>query len=207
MITRTQLLKIMPFSATRLDSFIDPLNAAMEEFGITTKEREAAFLAQVAHESTQLSRLVENLNYSAFGLQTTFKKYFTEQTALQFAKQPEKIANRVYANRNGNDDEASGDGWKFRGRGLIQITGKNNYSACSEGLFQDDNFLIDQPDVLEQPQSACRSAAWFWMANGLNDLADAGKFEAITRRINGGVNGLIERESFLARANIALNVS
>lgn len=117
------------------------------------------------------------------------------ELAIAVARKPEQIANIVYGNRMGNN--ALGDGWKYRGRGLIQITGKYNYSACGEALGLD---LIAQPELLEKPQHACISAAWFWATNGLNTLADAGKFEAITQRINGGQNGAADRQALYYRA-------
>ena len=201
MITSGQLLTIMPHVGANANLFMDPLNAAMDEFGIDNSKRQAAFIAQVAHESSQLSRITENLNYSYDGLLSIFPKYFDEITAEDYARQPERIANRVYANRNGNGDETSGDGWRFKGRGLIQLTGRNNYRACSEALFADVGFLLRQPEALEQPLAACRSAAWYWMANGLNELADDDDmFTAITKKINGGYIGLEERKAFWQRA-------
>jgi len=207
MITPAQLLKIMPHAGTNIDLFAGPLNAAMEEFGITTPKRESAFIAQIAHESGQLLRVKENLNYSTPGLLSIFPRYFNEATAESYARQPQRIASRVYANRLGNGDEASGEGWKYKGRGLIQITGKNNYRACSEALFADPEFLLEQPESLEQPDPASRSAGWFWMANGLNELADDLRFSDITKKINGGYNGLEEREIFWQRARAALDVA
>lgn len=207
MITPAQMLIIMPHAGANIALLSSPLNAAMEEFAITTPRREAAFIAQIAHESGQLLRVKENLNYSTPGLLSIFPRYFNEATAESYARQPQRIASRVYANRMGNGDEASGEGWKYRGRGLIQITGKNNYRACSEALFADSEFLLEQPESLEQPDPACRSAGWFWMANGLNELSDKGRFRDITKRINGGYNGLEERESFWQRAAATLSVT
>jgi putative chitinase len=121
-----------------------------------------------------------------------FRKYFPDdEIAAQYARQPEKIANRVYANRMGNGDEASGDGWKYRGRGLIQLTGKDNYTAFS---LQANNEAIIKPDLVAQPELAAESAGWFWVTNGLNNLADTGDVKAVTRRINGGFNGLDDRQ-------------
>ena len=118
-------------------------------------------------------------------------------TALRIARRQEDIANLTYAGRMGNGDAASGDGWRYRGRGLIQITGRANYIACGEGLSLD---LIKQPELLEKPQHACMSAAWFWATKGLNTLADAGQFDKITQRINGGQNGAADRQVLYARA-------
>lgn len=207
MITPAQLLKIMPHAGANIDLFADPINAAMEEFGITTPKRESAFIAQIAHESGQLLRVKENLNYSESGLLSIFPRYFNDATAESYARQPQRIASRVYANRLGNGDEASAEGWKYKGRGLIQITGKNNYRACSEALFADPEFLLEQPESLEQPDPASRSAGWFWLANGLNELADDLRFRDITKKINGGYNGLAEREIFWQRARRALDVA
>lgn len=216
MLDRMKLHSIMPLAGSRVDLFIDSLNAAMDEFGISTKERAAAFLAQVAHESAQLTHLVENLNYSdPKRIAQIFRKatdldrdgvidHEEIEFARQFVRQPQKLANLVYANRMGNGDAASGDGWKFIARGPIGITGKNNYRACSEALFADPNFLLIHPEALEKPEAGSRAAGWFWQLNGLNDLADAGKFRTITQRINGGLNGIQEREAYHARATAAL---
>ncbi len=202
-VTINQLYNIMPSGGSKIDKYVDPLNAAMLEFDINTPSRQAAFIAQIAHESGQFSHIKENLNYSASGLIKTFGKYFNAKTAQQYARAPQSIANRVYANRMGNGDFASGDGWKYRGRGLIQLTGRTNYQSCGQGLGID---LLSNPDALLDPAIACRSAAWFWKINGLNELADAGKFETITRRINGGTNGLEERKFFYERAKKYLKV-
>lgn len=178
-----------------------PLNDACGLFEIDSLGREAAFVAQCAHESNGFTVLVENLNYSAAGLLGTFKKYFTPQQATDYARQPERIANRVYANRLGNGNEASGDGWRYRGRGLIQITGLANYRACGRALGVD---LVANPALLEDPQHAALSAGWFWQTNGCNELADAADFEALTRRINGGLNGQADRLAWLEKAQAAL---
>lgn len=162
-------------------------------FNITSKLRFAGWVAQMGHESQDFKTLKENLNYRASGLRKTFGKYFTSDSlAASYEHQPEKIANRVYANRMGNGDEASGDGWKYRGRGLIQITGKNNYSACSTALYNDDR-LLTNPDLLMQMDGAVRSACWFWNKGGLNAYADKSDLVTITIRINGATNGLEDR--------------
>lgn len=198
MITLQQLMKIMPAARPSVAaSFVDPLNRAMFAYEITTQLREAAFLAQVAHESTQLSALVESFNYKADRLLAVFPHYFDQKEAEAYARQPARIASRVYANRMGNGDEASGDGWKYRGRGLIQITGRKNYQACGEALGLD---LLDAPIQLEAPPLAAMSTAWFWKENGLNELADHEQFTAITRKINGGTNGLPQRLAFYKSA-------
>jgi putative chitinase len=166
---------------------------SLPQYGINDIARVAAFIAQCAHESGGFTMLQENLNYSAKGLVGTFKKYFPDETvAKPYERKPEKIANRVYANRMGNGDEASGEGWKFRGRGLIQLTGKSNYTKCSQAFF-DDLTLLDQPEILIQPYYALNSACWFWNANKLNDLADAQDIKMMTKKINGGFIGLEDR--------------
>lgn len=183
----------------------------MAECGIDTAERARAFLAQVGHESAQLNLVEENLNYSAQALRKIFPKYFrTPQEASSYAHHPERIANRVYAGRMGNGSEESGDGWKFRGRGLIQITGRDNYVSMSALMGKD---LTVWPDALLMPLDACRSAALWWKANGLNALADrlagAGErktFEAITRLVNGGLSGLEDRWAIYQRAKNSIVV-
>lgn len=203
MITRDQLIHIMPHAAARAAQFLTPLSAAMDEFGIDTPARKSAFLAQAAHESSQLGSLVENLNYSAEGLINTWRRRFTLVDAAAYARKPERIANRVYASRMGNGDEASGDGWRFRGRGIFQVTGRSNYTDCSNALYH-DALLIERPELLEQPAGACRSAGWFWQSRELNQWADIGDFKTLTIRINGGLNGYAERSEFYLRAKEAL---
>lgn len=173
-----------------VQKYSNALEQAMVEFGIDTKNRQTMFLAQVLHESGMLLLVEENLNYSEQGLLKTFKKYFDRSRAAKYARNPQKIANRVYANRMGNGSEDSGDGWRFRGRGLIQLTGKNNYIACGKDLGMD---LIKNPDYLLTPEGAARSAGWFWEKNNLNRTADARNILANTEIINGGRNGLEHR--------------
>lgn len=198
---REQIIQLCEHAA----SFADDLLAVAREREITTPDREAFFLAQVAHESAGFTRLVENLNYSREALQRVFKKYFPDEaTAALYARQPEKIANKVYGGRLGNDDEASGDGWKYRGRGLIQLTGRDNYLECSLALFGDGT-LVMSPDRLELPRFACESAGWFWQKHGLNEYADRDDFAGCTRRINGGLNGLEDRHAWLVKARAILN--
>ena len=165
----------------------------LPEYDIDTPKRVAAFMAQCGHESGGFTLMQENLNYSAKGLVGTFKKYFpTEAHAKPYERKPEMIANRVYANRMGNGDEASGEGWYFRGRGIIQITGKNNYTKCSQSLFE-SNVLVENPDLLLETEYAIHSACWFWSAARLNELADIGDIKTMTKRINGGFIGLEDR--------------
>jgi putative chitinase len=197
MITAKLLTAALGAAPHDADEYAAPLNEAMDEFEIDTKKRQAMFLAQCAHESGQFRTVVENLNYSADGLQRTFPRHFRTASVRNYHRQPEKIANRVYSNRMGNGDEASGDGWRFRGRGLIQLTGKSNYILCSADLEVD---LLENPNYLVTPEGAARSAAWFWWKNDLNDLADIGDIVGSTRRINGGVNGLEHRKQLYRSA-------
>ena len=169
------------------------LNETMERFDISNKYRIAAFLSQVAHESGGFKFVVENLNYSADALLRVFPKYFpTPEIANAYARQPERIANRAYANRMGNGDEASGDGWAYRGRGLIQLTGKNNYASFS--LQMDNNCLVE-PDIVAEPKLAALSAGWYWNSRNINPVADTDDIKEVTRLVNGGYNGLADREA------------
>jgi putative chitinase len=202
-LTRQQLLQILPNAGPVAGVFVSALNDAMARFKIQGPLRVAAFLAQVGHESGQLRTLAENLNYSAEGLIRTWPKRFNLVTAAAVARKPEQIANIVYASRMGNGPAVTGDGWRYRGRGLIQVTGWVNYQACGSALNLD---LLNHPELLEKPAYAALSAAWFWSSNGLNELADAGQFEAITRRINGGLNGQPERLKLWEKASAVLSV-
>ena len=193
-ITIEQLAEALPaVKDENIELFYEPLVAAMEEFGIDSPARMAGFLAQCAHESANFSAVRENLNYSADGLNKVFPKYFRNagRNAQEYHRQPEKIANVVYANRMGNGDEMSGDGWRFRGRGLIQLTGRNNYTLCGNDLEVD---LTEEPEYLETPEGAARSAAWFWWKNNLNAFADKNDIVGMTKRINGGTIGLEDRK-------------
>jgi putative chitinase len=160
-------------------------------YEINTPERVAAWLAQTAHESGYFKFLKENLNYRAASLQKVFKKYFpTEEMAKAYEKQPEKIANRVYANRMGNGDEASGDGFRYLGRGLIQLTGKNNYTFFAASI---DTPLEEIPEYLQTFEGAVQSACWFWEQNNLNKFADSRDIVTMSKRINGGTIGMEDR--------------
>lgn len=183
-ITLPQLTQIMPGASLKAGVFLPTLNLAFARYGINSPRRAAAFLAQVGHESAEL-RYVRELGSDQY-----LSKYDTG----------------VLAARLGNTVEADGDGQKYRGRGLIQITGRRNYQACSQALFSDER-LLQRPELLEQPQWACESAAWFWQCNGLNELADKDQFSVITRRINGGLNGLEDRLRLWARAKAVLCVA
>jgi len=193
-VTLDLLKQICPKTkSTVLAKYVEPLNIIGEKFDLfDNPKRMAAFLAQVAHESGGLNVIQENLNYSAKGLTVTFKKYFpTLASTNGYARNPQKIANKVYANRMGNGSEASGDGYKFRGRGLIQLTGKNNYTLFAKSI----NKTVDETIAyLGTPEGAVASAIWFWDANKLNIYADKGDFVGLTRRINGGTIGLADRK-------------
>eukprot|EP01034_Spumella_vulgaris_P033660 gene33660-41528_t len=178
-----QLLAIMPLARARADLFLAPLNAAMIEFDISSPARQAAFLATVAHESRQLAALEENLNYSADALARTWPQRFPPATAAAYARQPERIANRAYGGREGNRDEASGDGWRNRGAGAIQLTFENNHAACAL------HFAVPRGDIaawLRTPVGACRSAGWFWSTNRINAWADQGDFDGVCDVVNRG---------------------
>lgn len=187
-ITEQQLLQILPNARPVAGIFVPALNRAMARWKIDSPVRQAAFIAQVGHESGQLRRLVENLNYSAEALVRTWPSRFTAQNAGVYTRQPEKIANRVYGGRMGNGPEASGDGWRYRGRGLIQLTGRDNYRAAGQVLGLP---LLEKPELLEQPEHAAQSAAWWWATHGLNELADAGRFSDIGSIINTGKPGRV----------------
>jgi len=176
------------------DAVIAQIPSVMSTFKIDTALRLSHFLAQCGHESAGFKAVQENLNYGAKGLLGIFKKYFpTETKALQYERKPEKIANLVYGSRMGNGDEASGDGYKFRGRGYIQLTGKNNYVAFGKAINED---ITTNPDLVATKYPLL-SAAWFWSSNSLNALADKGADDAsvtaITKRVNGGTIGLPDR--------------
>ncbi len=195
MVTVAQLQSIFPTAKrANLAAYCGEINEAAVEFEIDNERRMAAFLAQCAHESGLFAHVRENLNYSAQGLRGIWPKRFPTLAAAQpYHRNPEKIANKVYADRMGNGSEASGDGWSYRGRGLIQLTGKSNYQACGEGLEYD---VIADPDYLETTEGASRSAAWFWYSRNLNKWADLGDIKSMTKIINGGYHGLEEREHF-----------
>lgn len=208
-ITAAQLGAILPLAGPLAGIYSPLISLAAEEFGIADGRELAMFVAQVGHESSQLRRTEENLNYSrADRLMLVFPRAFRSQVAAApYCGQPQRIANRVSAGRNGNGDEASGDGWRFRGKGLIQITGLNNHAACSEALFGDPTVLLSNPDRLLDSEIAARSAGWYWMANGCALPAAAGDVRAVTRIINGpACAGLEERQALYARACQVLGV-
>ena len=194
----SQALKLTPAKA---EEWIDAINETFDRFEINTPERQACFLGQCAHESAGFTALKENLNYSAEGLTKVWPKRFPSLDAAQpYHRNPEKIANKVYADRMGNGDEASGEGFKYRGRGLIQLTGKDNYKACGAALGAD---LLNDPDQVSSPKYAALSAGWFWDKNKLNQYADANDMTTLTKRINGGTHGLDDR---IARTQHAIDV-
>lgn len=175
-----------------IDALYEAFSTVLPRYEITTIERVAAFLAQCGHESADFTVLKENLNYSADGLHKVFPKRFpTLESAQPYNRNPEKIANKIYSDRMGNGPEASGDGYKFRGRGAIQLTGKENYSRFAASLGMDLTAAVAYCETLE---GAIESACWFWSTNKLNALADATDIVALTKRINGGTIGLEDRK-------------
>jgi putative chitinase len=192
-ITLSDLRKIFPKTKSEtLEQYVTPLNETFEKFDISTTARQSMFIAQIGHESANFTAVRENLNYSAQGLRRIFGKYFpTDALANTYARQPEKIANRVYANRMSNGPESSGDGWKFRGRGTLQVTGRYGYTNFAKdfGMSIDDAIVY-----LETSEGAVMSAGWFWEKNNLNSFADQTRFTDMTKRINGGTNGLAHRK-------------
>lgn len=204
-ITANVLVKAVGCSLATAAVYAEPMRETCRLFRIDTPVRLAAFLAQVGHESGSFARVIENLNYSAAGLVGTWPSRFTPASAALYARQPERIANHVYAGRMGN--HAPGDGWKYRGRGLIQITGKVNYEATTEALMEHldavPDFVIN-PELLAEPRWAALSAGSYWSDHELNALADAGQFDKITTRINGGQNGRSDRRERYQRALKAL---
>lgn len=193
-ITQAMIRRVIPnVNKAKLDEAVAAINMWATHYGINTNERLAAFLANIMHESANLNAFEENLNYSANGLWKTFPRYFREpEDAAAYAHKPQQIANRVYANRNGNGNEASGDGWRYRGRGLMQLTFKANYKAYGDSDLCIGNPVLN-PDIIAKFPEAYKSAMWFFEKNGLNQLADKGDFETIVKRINGGTNGLANR--------------
>jgi putative chitinase len=192
-LTKEQLKQLLPKNPY-LDNWYGALSQLLPDYEINTPQRIAAFIAQCAHESGEFTTLKENLNYRAPTLRKIFSKYFpNDEIANQYASLPNKqeaIANKVYANRMGNGDEASGDGFRYCGRGLIQLTGKDNYTwfAASIGITPDE-----ASEYLQTFEGAAQSACWFWETNNLNQWADKGDILTLTKRINGGTIGLEDR--------------
>jgi len=175
-----------------IQQYVEYLNDVMGFYEINNKQRIAMFLAQVGHESGGLRTIKENLNYSADRLKVIFPKYFRGVDPSGYARNPEKIANLVYASRMGNGNEASGDGYRYCGRGLIQLTGKSNYQAFAQDMGWT---LEDATAWLAEPEGACWSAGWFWDSRELNQWADKGDVLTVTKKINGGTIGLEDRKS------------
>lgn len=188
-------LKIKP-------EWVDPLNETFDRFGISTIRQKAGFIGQCGHECGHFKFLEENLNYKAATLMRIWPKRFpTLEIANEYAGNPKKIANMVYANRMGNRDESSGDGYRFRGRGCIQLTGHANYYHAGKALGVD---FVMNPDLVATPKYAAMTAGWFWSTHGCNNLAEAAEWYALTKKINGGVIGLKERTEFIKEAISAL---
>lgn len=221
LLTIPGLLRVMPRCAPIATAFIGPINQALIKWGITTGPSVAAFLGQAAHESNELLTLEENLHYTAERLCAVWPRRFwmpksdgpdalaevcpaDKEPAQVYEGNPEAIANAIYANRLGNGDRESGDGWRYRGRGIFQLTGRTNYKAYEDASGVT---VIDIPDLLFDPIFASDSAGWFWNKHGLTALADRGDFEGITRIINGGLHGLPQRETYWKRALAMLNVT
>lgn len=182
--------------------WLEPLEEAFAKYDISTPKRQAAFIGQCAHESGNFKTLEENLNYKPEALMRVWPSRFPDlPTAMKYAHNQEAIANKVYGGRMGNGVEETGDGWKYHGRGLIQLTGKENYANCGSGIGVD---LLSNPSLLNTPQYAAMSAAWFWNKKGLNSLADAGDIDTMTKRINGGLIGLDDRKAKIAKAEQVL---
>lgn len=183
--------------------FDEKYKTLLNSYGINTPLRLAHFMAQIEHESG-LKPISENLNYSAKRLGTVFKKYFSNTIlANKYANQPQRIANIVYANRMGNGSVNSGEGWKYRGRGFIQITGKENYFRLH---IDTDLDCVKNPDLLLTEENAMLSACWFWKLKGLNSLADKDDILSITKKINGGLFGLEHRKELLKKWKLTLNI-
>jgi len=196
-LSREQLAQLLP-SNPYLDHWYHALEQALPDYDINTPQRVAAFMAQCAHESGGFRALKENLNYKAASLRRVFPKYFpTDDLATAYAGKQEMIANRVYGGRMGNGDEHSGDGYRYCGRGLIQLTGKSNYQAFADSI---ETPIEDLPEYLATFEGAVQSACWFWESNNLNQFADKGDILTMTKRINGGTIGLEDRKAHYEHA-------
>lgn len=200
MLTLSQLKQLLPKNPY-VEHWHHALEQLFPDYDINTPKRMAAFIAQCSHESGGFMVLKENLNYKPASLRKLFSKYFpTDELAQQYCAKPNKqeaIANRIYGGRMGNGDESSGDGSAFRGRGLIQLTGRSNYQAFADSLEMNIN---DVPEYLATFEGAAQSACWFWETNGLNKYADAGDILGLTKRINGGTIGLEDRKKHYEHA-------
>jgi len=178
--------------------WLDPLNATFDKYEINTPKRQAAFIGQCQHESNNFKTLEENLHYSAAALMRVWPSRFPDMdTAEKYENNSEKIANKVYGGRADLGNTQDGDGWKFHGRGIIQLTGRSNYTVCGDAINRP---LTDTPELLLQPENAVMSAGWFWNKKGLNALADAEDYTTMTKRINGGTLGIDHRISAIHKA-------
>ena len=193
--------------ALKIDpNLVDPFNETFQRFGILTPAQQASWIGQCGHECGNFRIMEENLNYRAPTLLKLFPKTpkrqwgFTPEEAAAYEKQPQKIANRIYGNRMGNRDEASGDGWRFRGSGFLQLTGHSNFYHAGQALGVD---FVMQPELVRTPMYAAQTAGWFWQTHKLNQYADKGDFLTMTKRINGGTIGLEDR---IKHINHALHV-
>ena len=196
-LSKNQLAQLIPGNPY-IDHWHHALDQALPDYDINTPQRIAAFVAQCAHESGGFKFLKENLNYKAESLCRVWPRLFPNiDIARQYAQQPEKIANRAYGSRMGNGPEESGDGWKYCGRGLIQLTGKSNYQAFADSI---ETPVEDVPEYLATFEGAVQSACWFWEANNLNQFADKGDILTMTKRINGGTLGLEDRKKHYEHA-------
>jgi putative chitinase len=203
-ITKEQLAQLIPGNPY-LDQWCNALNEILPDYGIDTPQRVSAFIAQCAHESGNFRALKENLNYRPETLRKLFSKYFpTDDLARAYASMPNKqeaIANRIYASRMGNGDEQSGDGFRYCGRGLIQLTGKDNYTFFAGSL---DIPVEEAAEYLQTFEGAVQSACWFWETNNLNQWADKDDILTLTKRINGGTIGLEDRKKHYEHAKHVL---
>ena len=191
------LKEILP-RLTNVDEWEAAFAKYMPKYGIDTVNEKRFSLSNILHESMGLTHLEENLNYSSDALMKTWPTRFKNKIiADQYARKPERIANFVYASRLGNGNEGSGDGWKYRGRGAIQLTGKDNYSAAGKAIYGLPEKFVNEPDLLTTIDTAAQVACWFWQSHGLNEIAQTGDFEACVKRINGGLNGLASRKEWL----------
>ena len=196
-LSQEQLAQLIPGNPY-VDHWYEALALCLPDYDINTPQRVAAFIAQCAHESGGFKFLKENLNYKAASLTKVWPRYFPNmEVAQQYANKQEMIANRAYGGRMGNGPEASGDGWKFCGRGLIQLTGRNNYQAFADSIETD---VEEIPAYLGTFEGAVQSACWFWESNKLNQWADAGDILTLTKRINGGTLGLEDRKKHYEHA-------
>ena len=195
-ITTEQLSQLIPKNPY-LDQWYEALSVLLPDYEINTPNRIAAFIAQCAHESANFTALHENLNYRSETLSKVWPKKFPASVADQYAHKPEAIANRAYASRMGYGDESSGDGWRYCGRGLIQLTGKDNYTAFADSIGITPEEVSDYVQTFE---GAAQSACWFWESNNLNQYADSGDIETMTKRINGGTLGLEDRKKHYEHA-------